>query len=685
MKKLRKRFMSFILTFVMIFSMINLTEGEMITYAAEPTYKAYKENVTYFYVMQEGKAGTEEVVYCFNKDLDPPDEVKEGKEMVTFTRVDGTADRFYRLVNNKLEGFTEEEFYEKVLSVLYHGYPRANPVDGQSIKEKYELTDGEFRYATQAALWRLTDSESWDKLAADPNNNYDINPNMLEAAKNLLAVEKDYPESFSLYLFLPPASATGSGGKAYQNLLSTGMTTTGNEPEAQSEPEETTGSLTVSKTVEGDGADETKDFTFTIALGDTSVNGTYSEVTFTNGVATITLHHGESKTIEGLPLVEYTVAETEDDDYETTPPSNASGTVTENGTTVAFTNTKKQPVEPEKVSVSVTKEWNDNNNQDGIRPNSVTVKLLADGKDTGKTVVLNEENNWEGTFTELDEYKAGKKIEYTVEEVNVANDYKATVTGNAETGYKITNTHTPETTSVAGSKTWDDANNQDGKRPASITIRLHADGKEIEHKEVKADANGNWSWSFENLAKNQDGKAIVYTVTEDSVEGYTPTINGYNVKNTYTPGKTSVTVTKAWTDAENQDGIRPLEVTVKLLADNVDTGKTITLNAGNNWEETFTGLDEYKAGKKIEYTVEEVNVANGYKATVTGNAETGYKITNTHTPETTSVAGSKTWDDNNNQDTGSPKTGDTSNPMIWLSVMMIALAGMFLTYAREKK
>ncbi|MCY7082333.1 Spy0128 family protein, partial [Streptococcus oralis] len=57
---------------------------------------------------------------------------------------------------------------------------------------------------------------------------------------------------------------------------------------------------------------------------------------------------------------------------------------------------------PAKTSVSVKKAWDDKDNQDGKRPASVTVKLLADGQDTGKTLELTEANGWAGSFTDLD-------------------------------------------------------------------------------------------------------------------------------------------------------------------------------------------------------------------------------------------------------------------------------------------
>ena len=94
-------------------------------------------------------------------------------------------------------------------------------------------------------------------------------------------------------------------------------------------------------------------------------------------------------------------------------------------------------------SVTVTKNWQDNNNQDGIRPNKITVQLIADGKVVdGKTIVLNSSNQWTGSFTELPEYQNGQKIEYTVEEVKV-DGYSTVISGSMEKGFVITNSHTP--------------------------------------------------------------------------------------------------------------------------------------------------------------------------------------------------------------------------------------------------
>ena len=310
---------------------------------------------------------------------------------------------------------------------------------------------------------------------------------------------------------------------------------------------------------------------------------------------------------------------------------------------------------PAKTEVSVKKVWKDENNQDGKRPSSVTVKLLADGQDTGKTLVLNAANGWAGSFKDLDADKGGTPIQYTVVEVTVAG-YTSEITGDAASGFTITNSYLPETVDVKATKNWDDANNQDGKRPTKITINLLADGQKVDSKEVQAATDGTWTVEFTKLAKYKDGKEIKYTVTEDAVAEYESTITDFTITNKYAPKAIDYKVTKVWNDANNQDGKRPESVTVQLYkkvgdADPVAVeGKKLTLTAkdktdANTWVASFTNLPQYEAGKEITYSIDEVDVPAGYKASVTGQL-----VTNTHDVETVVLSGTKVWKDNNNQD-----------------------------------
>ncbi|MCD8121432.1 MAG: VWA domain-containing protein [Clostridiales bacterium] len=110
--------------------------------------------------------------------------------------------------------------------------------------------------------------------------------------------------------------------------------------------EEETGDLTVTKVVTGSGGSTTKEFTFKVTLDDTSINGTYGDMTFTDGVATFTLKSGESKTATGLPAgIGYTVTETAASGYTTsvdgTTTLTSEGTIESGSTiTVTFTNYK---------------------------------------------------------------------------------------------------------------------------------------------------------------------------------------------------------------------------------------------------------------------------------------------------------------------------------------------------------
>ena len=293
-----------------------------------------------------------------------------------------------------------------------------------------------------------------------------------------------------------------------------------------------------------------------------------------------------------------------------------------------------------KTEVVGTKTWLDNNNQDGVRPKEIIVKLLANGVDTGKTVKVTADSNWQYSFTNLDTNSDGKEIKYTVEEQKVPN-YTTKVDG-----YNIINTHEVEKTEVAGTKTWVDNNNQDGKRPDKITIRLLANNVDTGLK-ATASADTDWKYSFTNLDKKANGKDIVYTVTEDEVESYQGVIDGYNITNTHTPETITFSFEKIWVDANNQDGIRPDKIKVNLLADGkvVDT-KEITGETKQNWQSNFTDLPKYNNGREIEYSVKEETVPSGYEVSYKDNNT----IINTHSPSKRMIEGTKTWNDNDNND-----------------------------------
>lgn len=208
--------------------------------------------------------------------------------------------------------------------------------------------------------------------------------------------------------------------------------------------------------------------------------------------------------------------------------------------TATFTNEYKPKtppvvVVPDKMTISVVKHWVDEDNRDNQRPESVTVQLLADGKETGKTLVLNADNGWSGSFTDLLKEKKGSQIQYTVKEVGPIKGYVSAITGDQKAGFTITNTYETEKISLEGKKIWKDNNNADGKRPDSITIRLLANGVEKDSRKV-TEKDG-WKWTFSDLPKFDKGQEITYSLSEDPVKDYTSEVKGFDITNTRTSQK----------------------------------------------------------------------------------------------------------------------------------------------------
>ncbi|MBZ2090012.1 Cna B-type domain-containing protein [Streptococcus parasanguinis] len=304
------------------------------------------------------------------------------------------------------------------------------------------------------------------------------------------------------------------------------------------------------------------------------------------------------------------------------------------------------------LDLEASKVWDDQDNQEGLRPASVEFQLYKNGKAQGKPVAVSAATDWKAHFTNLpDKDSDGKLITYTVKEVKVPTHYTVDTEEASFTDGKatITNKRTPETTTVTVKKVWDDAQNQDGLRPSTIKVHLLANGTEVQALDLTGEGD-EWTHTFTDLPVYKDGQKVVYTVTEDKVDNYTTKIDGTTITNTYKPGKTSLTVTKNWNDANDQDGLRPKSIKVQLYAGDEKVGKAVELSADNKWTHTFSNLDEKKAGQVINYTVKEIDVPEGYTQAVEATNPGQVVVTNTHTPEKTKVEVSKKWEDGDNQD-----------------------------------
>ncbi len=290
--------------------------------------------------------------------------------------------------------------------------------------------------------------------------------------------------------------------------------------------------------------------------------------------------------------------------------------------------------------IALKKIWDDHDDAAKIRPTSITIK--ATHKTTGevKMYTLTKKNNWM-TFTDIK--KDDKDNWKFTEDVPQGYQSKDPVWDSKNYVVTFTNHHdVPEYVNINVQKVWEDGEDADGIRPASITVQLYQNGEKFRDPIVLNDSN-NWSdtSTFQRLNKyDQAGEEINYEIKEESFDeltgnaktGYTDSYetnettdaNGDTTKNiimtnTHTPDTIQKKVKKVWNDNGNKDGIRPKSVTVNLLADG-KVEETFILSSENNWQAKSKLLPVKVNGKKINYTWEEVK-----EDLITGESEIGYK------------------------------------------------------------
>ena len=348
---------------------------------------------------------------------------------------------------------------------------------------------------------------------------------------------------------------------------------------------------------------------------------------------------------------------------------------------------------PATVKITVNKDWDDDNNRDGLRTDNKPVEFCVTGKVNGETVyektcktassLLDE---IEIEFTGLPKYDNGEEIEYMVEEseflgYNAIGLPESAFTVEDEEDVNVTNVHTPEKINILIQKVWDDSDNNDGKRPDQISATLTGGDEDVPVTIKESDSvEGKceeWCVEVTDLYKNKQGSAIEYNVTENDlgVDGYTlksiegDAENGFTITNTYEPETVTVSVDKSWNDDNNRDGLRTDSSTVTFCvtgyAGDYTTEpvcKTVLTGVGLKTDlVTFTGLLKYHDGDELNYEVTEVNTLDGYTSdlvageyVVITDGEGTKEVTNTYDPKKINILIQKVWDDEDDQDGSRP-------------------------------
>lgn len=245
--------------------------------------------------------------------------------------------------------------------------------------------------------------------------------------------------------------------------------------------------------------------------------------------------------------------------------------------------------------IKVVKVWNDNNNNDGLRPTAeeflnkihildpqgnevdkadlvidVIEQNINDYILHGNVVELHEQpqygdNAWLIVISGLSHLLEG---EYTIVEDGVPSYQMISNTGTMYTYFELTNEHIDELIDIAVRKVWTDYNNLYGVRPNEVVIRLLADGVEVGTLTLSEATN--WQGSFTSLPKYANGIEIVYMIQEDSVELYTTIITGSAAEGFVVENKTTLPEIPDEPD-EPKKKEEPKKETVKKVA-GVQTG-----------------------------------------------------------------------------------------------------------------
>lgn len=323
-------------------------------------------------------------------------------------------------------------------------------------------------------------------------------------------------------------------------------------------------------------------------------------------------------------------------------------------TFVAANQTEQMNVENTAKQITIRKVWQDaNGKQENGSHEPITVKITRykDGiEDTAwppKSITLSSDNSW--TYTYPDSSKSDAPLEdgytYAVEETNKPDNYNVSYTdqyGNEQhTGFTSGDTVVIKNMKKSGwlkvEKKWLDVDGKTALKgtdlPESITVQLYkvndsGDGEKVDGKTLELNAGNNWKGQFTGLDEN----AHYYVVEDPQVAGFkvtyshtdlNPASTGDTVKVTNTKKRTETTldVVKKWENSDSSTLTENLpEITVHLYRRNADGTKTdmnmsLTLNAGNNWTDQFTGLDPDAKYYVVEDTVD------GYTVSYTKDAE----------------------------------------------------------------
>lgn len=302
-------------------------------------------------------------------------------------------------------------------------------------------------------------------------------------------------------------------------------------------------------------------------------------------------------------------------------------------------------------SVTVKKNWNDNNNSSGIRPSSITVSLWYSTNSSNRRgtkwgdYTLNSSNGWTQTVSVPTTNENGNVLYWQFYEDNVPNGYSASTSQSGST-FTITNTPTYGHAYVQkiSSDTWlTDNNSHYSLAGAKYTVYSDAALKNAVGV-LTTNASGTTNtidlnpgtYYVKETSASQGFTLDPKTYTVNVASGQTASVTSYEI------ALVSMTIHKTWNDDNNKFGTRPSSLTMELFSWSTDYSKqqvvkTITISEAGGWTGTVTGLPQQDGnGNALYYAFREKGVPSYYNYSgdaggTTNSEKTGFDsyITNT--------------------------------------------------------
>lgn len=394
-------------------------------------------------------------------------------------------------------------------------------------------------------------------------------------------------------------------------------------------------------------------------------------------------------------------------------------------TVVAFKNTGKEiPKEDDKaVDVYVKKEWDDNDNAAGIRPDSITIQLLQDD-DVIATAVLDKDTDWKTEFTDLDRYHEDGKTEYEYEvtESDVEGYtmyYEKTIgkkiledgsiSPRIRIAYTLTNS-IEESCNLKISKTVK-GDNADPAQKFYFTVRVWEKGNgdkihrvfKLDNKQgtktgtIAFDENGEATFALKNgesiFIKDIPCHTLRWQVKETIPEGYTEEHHGWyegsaesgntvtvNVVNTYNPSH-KMTITKM-VKGNQGDKTKQFKFQIMLTGNNIPASLDYTKNVQAGSMTVKNGIAEFTLGHGDMIVFDKMPAGVKYVITELDGESNGYTVESKNASGT--VDSDKTVEFTNTKNVGIPTAAVTNTAAI-AGVVVICMIGVVVMIIKKKK